>query len=130
MSVQLWKHGIDWTHCESPRQLVVSWQQLPTMHWLHDVPPGSSEQLPASMGMPQWPLSHARPMQHAEDDVQLDPTARQAPVPQVPFMHFIEQQSPAVAHAKPSSAHAMFPQMPPLQRPLQQLLGPVQASPS
>jgi hypothetical protein len=66
---------------ESFRQFMVSWQQPPTMHWLHGVPPGSSVQLPASTAWPQCPLTQVRPMQHSEEVLQLDPGARQAHVP-------------------------------------------------
>lgn len=91
---QRWKHAMLLAQppgLVSLRQLMVSWQQLPTMHWLHGVPPGSMVQLPASTAMPQWPLTQVRPTQHSELVLQLDPGARQL---QVPPTQLFEQHSP------------------------------------
>jgi hypothetical protein len=102
-SVQLWKQERLIAHCESLRQLVVSWQQPSTMHWLHGVPPGSSEQVPASTGVPQWLFSQVRPTQHCPALSQLEPGGRQLSVPQVPAGHTPLQQSAATVQEKPSS---------------------------
>lgn len=65
VTVQFWKHAMLDAHSLLLRQFSVSLQQLPTMHWLHGVPPGSSVQVPASMmGFPQFEPLHARPTQH------------------------------------------------------------------
>jgi hypothetical protein len=73
-TMQRWKHPRLLEHCASLRQLSVSLQHLPTMHWLHGVPPGSSVQLPESGGwMPQWPPTHTRPTQHCGLVLQFDP---------------------------------------------------------
>jgi hypothetical protein len=47
---QRWKQLMLFAHWPLFRQVSVSLQQLPTMHWVHGVPPGSSEQLPPSTG--------------------------------------------------------------------------------
>lgn len=53
------------------------------MHWLHGVPPGSSEQGPASIGgIPQVLPLHTRPTQHWAESVQLEPGGKHAPDPQ------------------------------------------------
>ena len=121
-SVQLWKQDMLPAQAPSARQFSVSWQQLPTMHWLHGVPPGSSEQLPASMGLPQWPLSQVRPTQHSLGLVQLDPGGRQAPPPQTPFWQTLLQQSLGTMQEKPSIVHCPPPQNPPTQAAPQQSL--------
>jgi hypothetical protein len=122
-NVQLWKHMRPLVHGMSERQFSVCWQQLPTMHWLHGVPPGSSVQLPASTAMPQCPLAHTRPTQHCGDAVQFDPVGRHTPVPHTPLSHALLQHSVACMHGKPSSLHMFMPQTPPLQAALQQSLG-------
>jgi hypothetical protein len=129
-SVQLWKHIKPLEHCESERQPIVSWQQFPTMHWLHGVPPGSSVQLPASTAIPQWALAHTRPTQHCGDIVQLEPGGRHIPEPQIPFWHTMLQHSVACMQVKPSSLHMFIPQIPPLHTVLQHSLGTLHAKPS
>ena len=53
-AVQRWKVAMSAVQVESKRHVSVRLQQLAMMHWLHGVPPGSSEQSPESMGgMPQ-----------------------------------------------------------------------------
>lgn len=128
--VQLWKHDMLLAHWASFRQLVVSSQQLPTMHWLHGVPPGSSEQVPASTPMPQWPLSQARPTQHSWLFWQLDPGGRQVPAPQAPFWQTMLQHSDGLAQEKPSSLQVLTPQRPLSQAPLQHWLGWLHPNPS
>lgn len=62
---QRWKHPRLAAHCGSKRQFSVCWQHFPTMHWLHGVPPGSSEHEPESIGgVPQLLPLHVRPTQH------------------------------------------------------------------
>jgi len=118
-TVQRWK-----AHWVSPRQVCVSPQHAPTMHWLHGVPPGSSVQLPESMGgVPQWPPVHARPTQHCGELEQFEPGGRQVPVPQWPPSQALEQHSPVVAQGKPSSLQMGAPQVPAEQTWLQQSLG-------
>jgi len=82
---QPWKHDMAVAHVVLFRQFWVWLQHWSTMHWLHGVPPGSIEQVPASTGTPQWPLSHARPMQHCCEVVQFEPGGRQVSAPQTPF---------------------------------------------
>jgi hypothetical protein len=130
MSVQLWKHMRPLAHGASARQFWVSWQQSPTMHWLHGVPPGSSKQLPASTAMPQCPLAHTRPTQHCAVAEQFEPVGRHMPVPQTPLSHALSQHSLACMHGKPSSLHMFMPHRPPLHAAVQQSLGCVQAKPS
>ena len=83
---QRWKQAMLAAHCTSLRQFSVCAQQFPTMHWLQGVPPGSSEQLPASIGgTPQCPPTHTRPTQHCGLLMQFEPGGRHAPAPQAPF---------------------------------------------
>lgn len=45
-----WKQAMLIAHCPLFKHCSVSLQQPPMTHWLHGVPPGSSEQGPASGG--------------------------------------------------------------------------------
>lgn len=119
-------------HCGEFRHATVVLQQLPTTHWLHGVPPGSSEQAPASLtGLPQSPLKHVSPMQHCAGESQLDPCARQAPEPHWPFsLHSPEQHSSVELHENPSTLHCVAPQVPSLQKPVQHSKLCVQPKPS
>ncbi len=130
MTVQLWKHMRPLEQVASERQSMVSWQQLPTMHWLHGVPPGSSVQLPASTAMPQCPLAHTSPTQHSVELVQFEPVGRHMPVPQTLFSQAMLQHSLGELHGKPSSLHWFMPQTPLSQTALQQSPGWEQAKPS
>jgi hypothetical protein len=108
-------------HCGEFKHATVVLQQLPTMHWLQGVPPGSSEHAPASLtGLPQRPLRHVRPTQHCAGVLQLEPCARHAPEPHCPFsLQSAEQHSSAELHANPSTLHWVAPQVPSLQKPVQ-----------
>lgn len=90
----------------SLRQSSVWLQQLAMMHWLQGVPPGSSEQLPASIGgMPQCPPLQVKPTQHCSLLMHDEPGGKHDPAPQRLFMQTFEQQSSGVLHGNPSSAH-------------------------
>jgi hypothetical protein len=108
-----WKHARSVAHSGSKRHDCVSSQQCPTTHWLHGVPPGSSVQLPASIGgVPQvFPL-HVRPTQHWFGDVHVEPGGRHVPVPQVLFWQTLLQHSLGAPHGKPSTLHCPPPQRP------------------
>jgi len=98
-------------HAGFARHVSVSAQQLPTTHWLQGVPPGSSEQVPASSGgSPQCPPLQTSPTQHWAVVWQFDPGGRHAPDPQTPFSQAMLQHSSAVPQAKPSSLHGFDPQ--------------------
>jgi hypothetical protein len=86
---QRWKQPMLEAQLKSLRQFSVGSQQLPMMHWLQGVPPGSREQLPASTGggAPQWPPLQTRPTQHCGELEQFEPGGRQEPVPQRPLSH-------------------------------------------
>lgn len=112
-----WKQLMLFTQLKSPRHVSVSLQQAPTMHWLHGVPPGSSEHMPASTGStPQCPPVQTSPTQHWFEFWQFDPGGRHAPPPHVPLSQTVLQHSSGVLHGKPSSVH--WP--PPPQMPLSQ----------
>jgi hypothetical protein len=68
------------------------------MHWLHGVPPGSSEQLPPSTGLPQWLPLHTSGVQHCGVVLQVDPNGRQPPVPHTLLVHAKLQHSSGVVH--------------------------------
>lgn len=127
---QRWKQPMLLAQVKSFRQFSVRLQQLATMHWLHGVPPGSSEQPPSpGKGRPQSPPSQTRPTQHCGVVWQLDPVGRQDPTPQRPFWHWPLQQSPGEPQGNPSSVH--WPaQTPLLHWPLQHWSGLMQAAPS
>jgi hypothetical protein len=129
-SVQLWKQEMLMPQVESARQLCVSSQQPLTMHWVQGVPPGSSMQAPASIGVPQWLLWQARPTQHCPVLWQLEPGGRQLSAPQMPLWHTSLQHSAAVVQGKPSRRHWLAPQVPPSQMVLQQSVGWLQPKPS
>jgi len=131
LTTQRWKHAMLLAHCASFRQLSVCEQQLPTTHWLHGVPPGSSEQLPASIGgLPQCVPKHTSPTQHCGVLEQFDPGGRHAPAPQIPFWHTFEQHSPGMLHENPSSLHWFAPQIPRSHTLLQHSLGWLHPNPS
>jgi hypothetical protein len=129
-TVQLWKQAMSMAHVASFRQVCVSLQHAPMMHALHGVPPGSSEQLPASGGaMPQcWPVQ-TRPTQHCDEVVQFDPGGRHAPAPHMPFLQTIEQQSLGPPQGRPSSWHWFDVQTPLVQTSVQQSDGCEQPAP-
>jgi hypothetical protein len=119
------------THWESFKHCSVRLQQFPMTHWLQGVPPGSSEQLPASIvGIPQWPPVHTRPMQHWLESWQFDPGGKHMPPPQVPFWQTRLQHCSGVLHGKPSSVHWKAPQTLLLHRPPQQSKSETQEPPS
>jgi hypothetical protein len=90
--VQRWKQPMLEAQEKLLRHISVWLQQLPMMHWLHGVPPGSREQLPASMGgMPQWPPLQVRPTQHWPLFWHEEPGGRHPPVPHTLLSHTIEQ---------------------------------------
>src|SRR6185369_6987536 len=122
-SVQLWKQDSPAAHAPSLRQFSVSMQQLLTMHWLHGVPPGSRGQVPASIAMPQCPLSQVRPTQQSWGTEQVDPGGRQLTDPHLPPWQLMLQHSEGEAQGMPSSLHELIPQSPPWQTPLQHWLG-------
>ena len=68
-----WKQPIAAAQLGLFRQLTVCMQQLPTMHWLQGVPPGSSGHMPASTGIPQCPPEQTSGLQHCPVVEQLEP---------------------------------------------------------
>ena len=92
------------------------------MHWLHGVPPGSSEQVPASMGTPQCPLSQVRPAQHCWGVLHVEPGGRQVSVPHRPPWQTLVQQSLGTLQEKPSGMQPLSAQTSLTQLPLQHSL--------
>src|SRR5262245_21462301 len=118
-------------HCVEPRHASVSEQQLAMMHWLHGVPPGSSEHGPESMvGVPQCCPEQTRPTQHCEVSWHVEPGGRHVPVPQTPASQIMEQHSSGPPQLKPSSLHCPAPQTPSSHMPLQHSNGLKQPKPS
>lgn len=104
---QPWKQAMSALQLKSPRQVIVSMQQSLTMHWLQGVPPGSSGQLPASTGRPQWPPEQTSPMQHCAVSRQLEPVGKQLPSPHWPLVHAWLQHCPGEEQGMPSSLHTI-----------------------
>lgn len=130
LSTQAWKHPMAVAQVLSLRHISVSVQQLLTMHWLQGVPPGSSEQLPASMGLPQWPPVHTSGLQHWLLLRQEEPWLRQLPSPHSLLVHCRLQHSLAMVQLKPSNVHCPpGAQLLLSQLPLQHSLLPMQNAP-
>jgi len=93
------------------------------------VPPGSSEQLPASTGVPQCPPLHTSGEQHWLELLQLEPCGRQPPGPQVFCVHWLLQHSPALLQGKPSTVQVELRHRFWSHSPLQHSSPPVQNEP-